>query len=186
MLLSCSAIGMAALSMPVYAQDADATWLDAAYTDFSGAQCNAADQAAFVPTPDMLQCTATIDGNALPFVPDFSGSIGFNFSIPIFNTLEFVSSGAMTFTTEFHPDQNPDPNEIQDGYEKFDLRAGVAGNHGQSELAIVGKNLTDETTFRFIGDIPAPTSNFAVVDRGRQLGVQFKFNYRLDGRPPDL
>ena len=157
--------------------NADATWLDATYTDFDGAQCNAADQAAFVPTPDMLQCTASIDGGSLPFAPDFSGSIGFNFSMPIFNNLEFVSSGAMTFTTEYQTNQNPDPNEIQDGYEKFDLRAGVAGNDGQWELAFVGKNLTDEITFRFIGDIPASTSNFAVVDRGQQLGVQFKFNY---------
>ena len=125
----------------------------------------------------MLQCTATIDGNSLPFAPDFSGSVGFDFNLPIFNGLEFVSSGKMTFSTDYHPGQNPDPNEIQDGFEKFDLRAGVAGNDGQWELAFVGKNLTDEETFRFIGDIPASTSNFALIDRGQQLAVQLRVNW---------
>ncbi|MEM6626424.1 MAG: TonB-dependent receptor [Pseudomonadota bacterium] len=158
--------------------NADATWLDATYTEFAGAQCNNAELLAFVPTPDMVQCSTTIDGQPLPFAPDFSGSIGFDFNMPISGDLEFISTGKMSFTSEFRPGQNPDPEEIQEGFEKFDLRAGIAGNDGQWELAFVGKNLTDKKTFRFNSELPASlTSRFVLIDRGRELGLQFKYNY---------
>lgn len=153
------------------------SFLDSTYTDFADAQCNGVQAAAFVPTPAVPQCTVAIDGQTTPFAPDYSGSVGFNFDFPITNNLEFVSSGAVTFTSEFAWGQNPDPVEIQDGYEKFDLRAGISGNDGQWELAFVGKNLTDELTFRFLGELPGPSGRFANVDRGQQLGVQFKFNH---------
>ncbi|MEM9376652.1 MAG: TonB-dependent receptor [Pseudomonadota bacterium] len=157
--------------------NANATWLDSTFTDFDAAQCNQAQVAAFVPTPMQPQCTASIAGQTTAFAPDFSGAIGFDFNMPIFAGLDFVSSGRMTFTTEYHTGQNPDPEEVQDGFEKFDLRAGVSGNDGQWEIAFVGKNLTDEKTFRFAGELPGPAGRFALIDRGQQIGLQAKVNY---------
>ncbi|MEL7045833.1 MAG: TonB-dependent receptor, partial [Pseudomonadota bacterium] len=155
--------------------------LDGTFTDYDSAQCNNAQTAAFQsqvpPPPAAAQCITSIDGQTTPFSPDFSGSVGYDFSMPFWNNLEFVSNGRLTFTTEFQWGENPDPEEIQDGFVKLDLRAGVAGNDGQWELAFVGKNLTDELTFRFLGELPGNVGRFAAADRDRELGIQARVNF---------
>ena len=83
----------------------------------------------------------------------------------------------MSFTSEFSWGPNPDPQEIQDSFEKFDLRVGLAGNNRQWEVAVVGKNLSDEKTFRFYGELPGPAGRFANIDRGREVGIQAKFDF---------
>lgn len=153
------------------------TVLDSIFTDFDSAQCNQAQGAAFMPAFMGDQCIAEIDGQTTAFAPDFSGSTGFEFTFPLTGDLEFVSSGRATYTTEFQWGQNPDPTEIQDGFVKLDLRAGVAGNDGQWEVAFVGKNLTDELTFRFWGELPGNAGRFAAADRDRELGIQARVNF---------
>ncbi|MEM9085060.1 MAG: TonB-dependent receptor [Pseudomonadota bacterium] len=153
------------------------TLLDGEFTEFDTAQCNREQQAAFVPMGPGDQCITSIDGQTLPFAPDFSGNVGYNLDLPITDTLNLVSTGAMNFTTEFTWGQNPDPIEIQEGFVKFDARIGVSGNDGQWELAFYGRNLTDEVTFRFLGELPGPSGRFALVDRRRELGIQARFNY---------
>ena len=60
---------------------------------------------------------------------------------------------------------------------KIDARIGVAGNDGQWEIALFGKNLTNEVTFRFAGELPGPAGRFALVDRRRELGIQVRSNF---------
>ncbi|MEM1397301.1 MAG: TonB-dependent receptor, partial [Pseudomonadota bacterium] len=157
------------------------TFLDGEFTDYDSAQCNNAQTAAFLaqvpPPPATAQCITSIDGQTTPFSPDFSGSAGYDFTFPIAGNLDFVSSGRVTFTTEYSWGENPDPEEIQGGFAKLDLRAGIAGNDGQWELAFVGKNLTDELTFRFLGELPGNVGRFAAADRNRELGIQARVNF---------
>ncbi|MEO0463346.1 MAG: TonB-dependent receptor [Pseudomonadota bacterium] len=154
------------------------TYLDSTFTDFNRAVCNSEQQAAFNANPmGAIQCIATIDGQSTPFAPDFSGSVGYNLDLPLTDNLDVVSSGRVNFTTEFETFQNADPSEIQDGYAKIDARIGLAFNDKQWELALYGKNLTDEVTFRFAGELPGPAGRFALVDRRRELGIQARVNF---------
>lgn len=153
------------------------TLLDSTFTEFDGAQCNQVQAAAFMPAFIGDQCTASIDGQTTAFAPDVSGSTGYVLNVPITDTLNFFSNGRITYTTEYQWGQNPDPQEIQDGFVKIDLRAGISGNDGQWEVAFVGKNLTDELTFRFNGELPGGVGRFAQADRNRELGIQVRFNY---------
>ncbi|MEM8935933.1 MAG: TonB-dependent receptor [Pseudomonadota bacterium] len=153
------------------------TLLDAEFTDFAQAQCNNAQQTAFNLSGAMGQCFQQLAGTETPFSPDYSGSVGFDFTTPIMENLEFVFNGNMTFTDDFQWGQNPDPEEIQSGHVKVNLRAGVAGNDGQWELAFVGRNLTDELTFRFSGELPGAVGRFAFADRGREMGIQALFRF---------
>ncbi|MGD1953980.1 MAG: TonB-dependent receptor [Sphingomonadales bacterium] len=153
------------------------TFLDSTFTEFDGAQCNQVEAAAFTPAFIGDQCVTSIDGQTTAFAPDLSGSTGFNLILPITDTLDFVSTGRVTYTTEYQWGQNPDPEEIQSGFAKIDLRAGISGNDGQWELAFGGKNLTDKLTFRFNGELPGGVGRFAQADRNRELGIQARFNY---------
>ncbi|MEM7568327.1 MAG: TonB-dependent receptor [Pseudomonadota bacterium] len=150
---------------------------DSKFTEFDGAQCNQVQAAAFTPAFIGDQCIASIDGQSTAFAPDFSGSTGFNLVLPITNNLEFISSGRVTYTTEYQWGQNPDPEEIQGSFAKIDLRAGISCNNGQWEVAFVGKNLTDQLTFRFNGELPGSSGRFIQADRNRELGIQARFQY---------
>ncbi|MEM8917489.1 MAG: TonB-dependent receptor [Pseudomonadota bacterium] len=154
------------------------TFLDSTFTDFDRAACNSVQQAAFLANPmGAVQCIATIDGQSTPFAPDFSGSVGYNLDYPLTDSLDLVSSGRVNFTTSFETFQNADPSEIQDGYAKIDARIGIAGNDKQWEIALFGKNLTNEVTFRFAGELPGPAGRFALVDRRRELGIQGRIRF---------
>ncbi|MEM8935034.1 MAG: TonB-dependent receptor [Pseudomonadota bacterium] len=164
-------------AMPGLSFNANLTYLDATYVDFANAACNGAQSAAFTPMFAGDQCRTNIGGQNTTFAPDISGTVGYDFSMPITNNLEAVSSGRVSFTSEFAVLANPEPEEIQGSFAKVDVRAGIAGNDGQWELAFVGKNLTDELTFRFRGPLPGNVGEFALADRGRELGIQARINY---------
>ncbi|MEM8935013.1 MAG: TonB-dependent receptor [Pseudomonadota bacterium] len=157
--------------------DLNLTFLDSTYLDFDGAACNGAESAAFVPAFPGDQCRQSIAGQNTAYAPDISGSVGYNLNTPLTGDLNLVSNGRVSFSSEFGVLQNPEPEEIQGSFAKVDFRAGVQGNDGKWEVAFVGKNLTDELTFRFRGPLPGNTGEFVTIDRGRELGIQARVRY---------
>ena len=63
-------------------------------------------------------------------------------------------------------------------YTTFNLRLGVGPQDGGWEIALLGKNLSDEQPLTFGGDVPlagstfGAKSNYAFFSRGRTLTLQ--------------
>lgn len=152
------------------------TYLDSTYSDFEGAQCNAAQNAAFVPAGPSDRCTASLDGETTPNAPEFSGSLGLRYNYQASDNIAFFSSAQINYTDSFFGSLNPDDVMIQDAYTKINARIGLSGNDGQWEVSLFGKNLTDEVTFRqyFISETGG---DIVQVDRARQVGLQLVYNY---------
>lgn len=76
-----------------------------------------------------------------------------------------------------------DPATIQDSYTKLNARVALSGIDRNWELALVGRNLTDETVVGYTGDTPlarnlfGARSYYGFVDP--PLGVALEASYRF-------
>jgi len=126
-------------------------------------------------TQDTDPVVGGLDGDPLPWVPEWSLSLGADYEWSVFGDATAYVGGRVAFTDDrtadfSNRDTNGDIREA-DSYTTLDLRAGI--DTGKWSIEIFGKNVTDELG---INDIVAPGSypNGAVglgVIRPRTIGV---------------
>lgn len=140
-------------------------YLDAKYLDFPGAQC-------FFDDPGCDPATNNAAGKPLPRAAKWSGTLGFAVEQPLSDGLDFVASGAMTFRSSYFTEESYDPAAVQDAYQKYDLRAGVRSSDERWELAVVGKNLTNELTASHAFNTPITGGISKFIQTPRTIAVQ--------------
>ncbi len=114
-------------------------YLDAKFLDFPGAPC-------FI---DNLGCNPALNnaaGRVLPRASKWSGTLGFSIDRPVTDGIDFVAGGAMTFRSKYFTEESYNPVAAQQSYQKYDLRVGLRSADERWEVAVVGKNITDELT----------------------------------------
>ncbi len=126
------------------------------------------------PNPDGT-CDRT--GHTNQYVADYSGSLGFDLIAPVGSSLEFRATLDINFTDEYFTAQNNDPLTVQDSYAKVNLRLALAGNDGKWEIAVLGRNLTDEVVIPYTNPVPLASlfganSHYAFIERPRSVAVQ--------------
>jgi outer membrane receptor protein involved in Fe transport len=162
-------------------------WLDFEFDNFKNGQCTQG-QTPTYPTnfPDPLlagKCDYT--GKTNQYVADWSGALGLNYEHPLGSALWFRSTLDVLFTDDYQPSQNLDSRVQQDAYAQINLRLAVADVDGRWEVALLGRNLTDEEVVTYANDTPLAFSQFGsptwygFVDRSRNVAVQA--NYKFAG-----
>ncbi len=163
-------------------------FLDFEFDDFKGGQCNQGQQptyAANLPPDDPNyayrgKCDYT--GKTNQYVADWSGALALNYEHPI-GELLFRSTLDVQFTDEYSPSQNLDPRIEQDAYATWNLRVALADGSERWEVAILGRNLTDEEVITYANDTPLAFSQFGsptfygFVDRPRSVAVQASYRF---------
>lgn len=148
--------------------------LDTEYKDFDGQQCRF-DRPVLSTT---IPGTCNLTGEELLFAPSYSGVFNVEYVQPISNELELVFAGDFIFTDEYFAAADNDPNTIQDSYSKINVRVGLANFAQGWEIAIVGRNLTDEFTTSQANDLPQGAgSYFAFLERPRTVAIQFRLGF---------
>jgi len=166
--------------------------LDAKYKSFTSAGCTNTQTRVFANGADGLpgtgddldgaNCVQDQSGERLQFAADWSGNIGFNYSRPFSNNMEFVATTDVMFSDDYSPAADADTLLDQDSFYKVNARIGVADIDGKWSLAILGKNLTDETTTTWGNDIPLgafgfDASYFQIVDAPRSFELQARYRF---------
>jgi outer membrane receptor protein involved in Fe transport len=153
-------------------------WTDFEFTDFKNGQCY------FGQTPDVdlngdgVPELCDYTGNSNQMVSDFQGNLSFNYTYPFATNYEFRALLDLFYTSEYDASATFDPALVQGGYSMVNLRLGIANESGSWELALLGKNLTDERVLQFGGDTPLAGSSFgakstyAFWGQGRTLALQ--------------
>lgn len=156
---------------------------DFEFTDFRNGQCY------FGQTPNVdLDGDGTDElcdytGNSNQLVSDFQGNLSFDFAFPIAADMELTALFGVFYTSEYDASATFDPGLVQDGYSKFNARFGYGPASGNWEIALLGKNLSDEKVLQFGGDTPlagstfGAKSNYAFYSRGRTLSLQGMFRF---------
>ncbi len=153
-------------------------YLDFEFTDFKNGQC----YFGAIPdidldgdgTPELCDYT----GQANQMVSDWQGNLAFDFRFPIGSSLELSALFNVFYKGDHHTSATFDPVLIQGSYTKLNARLAIGAESGRWEIALLGRNLTDEEVLQFGGDTPlsallsSAKSNYAFFSQGRTLSVQ--------------
>jgi len=153
-----------------------------AYTDFEFQ--NYDDGACYAgQTPDRVEGGVPFcdwEGNTNQFTPQWSASVSADYVVAIGDNLEFRSVLDLSYSDDYYAAPDLDPNAVQDAYTKVNLRLSIGSSDGAWDLALVGKNLTDEEIVTFANDVPlsgATPSYFAFVERPRHVAIQGRYRF---------
>ncbi|WP_232522430.1 TonB-dependent receptor [Marinimicrobium alkaliphilum] len=153
-------------------------WLDFEYTDFPTAQCY------FGQTSDTAPlCDAS--GSTREFTPELQGNLGLNHRYSLGNGLLLNSTFDVIFSDSYLTSPTLDPRTEQDAYMKLNARVALSGNQDQWEVALVGKNLTDESIISHSNGMPISTvltqgtgtAYYAFYERPRSIALQGTYRF---------
>ncbi|MFA7553257.1 MAG: TonB-dependent receptor [Spongiibacteraceae bacterium] len=152
-------------------------FLDFEFTDYPNGQCN------FGEAPTSADGNCDYTGRTNQYVADWSGSISMDYVTLVSDTLEFHSTIDFVFTDDYNPSQTLDPAMNQDGFVKVNARIALASLQAGWEIALVGKNLTDEEVISYSGPTPLAgnifgvASRYAFYDRPRSIALQGVYRF---------
>lgn len=153
---------------------ASLAYLDFELTEFPAGQCY------FGRIPDSAidpgKCDFT--GKEGVFSPEWSGSVTAQYTTPITEALNFNIIVDVNFLDNHYTITDLDPRSEQPVYTKFNVRAAVSGADDTWQVALVGKNLTDKSTFNFANDTPVvPGGFYAYSERPRSLALEARYRF---------
>ncbi len=155
-------------------------FLDFEFTEFENGQCYQGQ----TPTRTVNGVNfCDYEGKSNQYVADYSGNVAFNYVSSFGDGMEFRAATDFVFTDSYNSSQNLDPSQEQDGYVKVNMRLGLADVKDGWEVALVGKNLTDEEVVSYSNDTPLANSSFqsighyAFVERPRSVALQMSVRW---------
>jgi len=157
-------------------------FLDAKWRDYRDAQCRAMD-AALAP---IARCTINssgllvqdLSGQDLLMAPEWSGNVSAEHVLPLRGGLELQTQLLVYFQDDKFLAADNDPATLQESFTKVNLRVALVSDTGW-EVALVGRNLSDELTSPHAEDLPLRSGNsfFRLTDRPRTLALQAQYRW---------
>jgi outer membrane receptor protein involved in Fe transport len=150
---------------------------DFEFTDYPNGQCYPGQ------VPDGIGGQCDYEGKTNQFIAKWQGIVGLDYVAGITDGLEFRSSADVFMTSKYHMAPTLDPDQVQDAYAKVNLRLAVGDSANRWEVAVLGKNLTDEITSPYGTGTPLSFSTFGaysqanIVSEGRTFTLQGRVNF---------
>jgi len=155
---------------------ASMAYLDATYDEFSNASCSMSQVQASGGSG--RTCQQDLQGETLAYAPEWSANIGLNHIANIGDNLELHSNLNLNYVDEQYMAQDLDEQTLEESHLTVNARVALGNMDGNWELALVGKNLTDEEIRTFSNDIPLMDGAFfSYVAPPRTVAVQFSLAY---------
>jgi len=158
-------------------------FLDNEFTSFTDSACWK--RAANSPEADL--CVESTDGLPVQsatgepniFSPEFSMNLRLDHEMPIGNNLLLRSSVDAFYSDEFFTAADLDPiYAMQESYTRINLRLALADAAGKWDVALIGKNITDEEVSTNNNDQPLVSGNgFTSLQRLASWAVQGTYRF---------
>ncbi len=151
---------------------ASVAWLDSYFTSFPDGPCTA-EQTRAASEAGESDCRQDLTDQGTDYAPKYSGSLTSQYVQPIGDTLELRLQVDVNYSDEFFYSQDRDEADLQQAYYKVNSRLSLLHFHQGWELALVGKNLTNEMTRPFGTDVPLFVgAHFAATDPPRSVALE--------------
>lgn len=155
-----------------------AAYLDFEYDKFPNSQCYFGQVDNIAPIGDNF-CDAS--GARREFTPEYQGNLGIDHTYRFANGgLELNSTLDLIFSDKYLTTPSLDPKLQQDAYMKVNARIALSNADKTWELALIGKNLSDENILTYANGLPVAsvltggTGNgyYAFYERPRTIALQ--------------
>ncbi len=154
-----------------------AAYLDFEYTNFPNSQCYFGQPDNIAPIGDGV-CDAT--GQRREYTPKYQGNLGIDYDIELGRGLRLSNTLDLIYSDKYTATPSLDPRLVQDAYLKVNARIALSGRDDAWELALVGKNLTDETIITYANGLPVASvltqgtgsGFYAFYERPRSIALQ--------------
>lgn len=127
--------------------------------------------------------TADLTGMTNQYVSSYSGALSINYEDVLADKYLLRGTFDMNYTGSYHPTQNLDPLAEQEGYEVYNVRVSLTSLDDNWEVALIGRNIFDETIISYAGDVPLSSSQFGTVtkygfvQRTKSWALQAKYSF---------
>jgi iron complex outermembrane receptor protein len=160
---------------------ASGAYLDFNFDDFPNSQC------AFGQAPNSPDFPGLCDqtGERKEYTPEYQFNIGANWEAPITDNLVLKLQADANYMDDYLYAATLDEETRQDATTVVNARIALAEADNVWEVALIGRNLTDEEILNFGGNTPLGStltggtgnSYYAFVNRPRNVAVQFNYNF---------
>jgi len=155
-------------------------YLDFEYDDFAVSQCYFND-----PRPSTGPGTCDASGDRREYTPEWTGALIAEYVGQVGANLTFRATAELIYSDDYIWSPTLDPVARQDSFTKINVRLGIGSFDGRWELALLGRNLTDEAVSNFGGNatlagaLTGGTGNahYTFVDRPRSVGLQAQYRF---------
>jgi len=155
---------------------ASMAYLDATYDEFANASCTLAQiQSSGATAKD---CAQDLGGETLPFAPEWSANVGLEHFTDLNSSLELRTNLMLNYTGEQYLAQDLDIQALEESHLTLNGRVSLMNIESNWELALVGKNLTDEKIRTYANDVPLMDgAYFTYMGIPRTVAIQFGLSY---------
>ena len=168
-----------------------AAYLDFEFEDYANGECyfrQEQQEPSTVTSTDPTTCS--FSGERQVYTPEWTASAAADFVFPINGSLEFKATIDLNYYDDYLVSPSLDPRIEQDAFTKVGARLAVAATNGDWEVALIGKNLTDEVVTTYAAEIPASSTlvagatggqqglaYYGFFDRPRSIALQGTYNF---------
>lgn len=153
------------------------SYLDHEFDSYPGAGCSVVESGLGTCPDSAGPGTKDLAGERGAFAPEHSASIYADYTHS-FDTMELNIHVDVNYKDEFFLDGDLDSNVLQDAYTKIDARVSLMSMEETWEVALYGRNLTDETTYTASVDAPlSPGVYVGWVEEPRVFGFSAAYKF---------
>lgn len=157
-------------------------YLDSTYKSYGNAACTVYQQTDG-------SCAANggfqdLSGARLQFAPQWAGNVGVDYVTPLSQGVNFRGRLDALYSDDVSIAPDGDPNVIQQSYWKYNALLAIESQDEAWSVALVGKNLTNETTFNWGNDATLSGLGFGfefayfhIIEAPRTLELQLRLNF---------
>lgn len=158
-----------------------AAYLDFNYDKFPNSQCYFGQITNSASHPGLCD----VKGQRKEYTPEFQANIGIVWSDQIADRFYLDASMDIAFMDEYIYASNLDPKALQEAYALVNIRISLANSEETWEVALIGRNMTDETVINFGGNTPlaatltqgSGNSYYGFVNRPRNIALQGVYRF---------
>ena len=155
-------------------------YLEAKYDNYKGAACLALDPISVCnpadsnPADPNSVVNHNIAGLPLLYASKWTGNVQAHHTLPISDNLQVDTTLVASLRTKYFDSTDYDPNYgIQPTYVKLDARVQLGASDGKWDVAVVGKNLTDQLTVGSALAYPLGVERaIKWLDEGRSVAIE--------------
>jgi outer membrane receptor protein involved in Fe transport len=142
----------------------------ARYSEFPGAPCYRGQSVA----DGCVGGVQDLTGRPLVFAPDWSGSVGFSYDVPVFNGWSLGLSSDLVFSSGYYTALANDDRARQESFQKINASIRLYSDDDRWDFAIIGRNLANERILGGTADKPGGLSGdiFGNSLRAREITFQ--------------